>query len=173
MHRDSLNLNFLLRSVLFVHLYNLHLCQCRQAIIPQDVTKDSILPIQMWSLLKAYEKLAAVRRRTLVGHADNSSSIMSQRGSNFVFERIFPYRVATLGLRGRSTSLDHEVRYESVKERAIVVARGTKCKEVLCCLWHSLAENFNLDVTEVRVQSNRHGEQHCVSNVASSLDMLW
>jgi len=85
----------------------------------------------MWSLVKAYEELASICRGPLVRHTDNASSVVPQRRSNLVLKRFLPDRYAAFGLRGRGSSLNHEVWYEAVEERAIVVARGAKSKEVL------------------------------------------
>lgn len=62
--------------------------------------------------------------------------------------------------------------YKAMKERTIVIARGAKSKEVLvagkfdmfqagrgrtaylCRLGHTLTEDLDLDVTEIRMQSD-------------------
>jgi hypothetical protein len=131
MHRDTLDLDFLFWSVLLVNLNGFHLCQCCETVVSKHMSKDRILPIQMRSLVKADEELTTIRRRSFICHTDNPSSVVAQRRSDLIFERLFPYRDSPLGLRWRSSSLDHEVGYQPVEERAIIIARCAKSQEVL------------------------------------------
>jgi hypothetical protein len=131
MDSDPLDGNRFLGSILPIHLNPFHLCQCRQTLVAQYMSEYGILAIQMRRLVKTDEELATIGSGAFVRHADYSARVVPQRRSYLVFERLFPYRSAAFGLRGWCAALDHEVGYQSVEGRAIVVTGGAKCEEVL------------------------------------------
>ena len=112
---DILDFDFLLWSVLLIHLNRLHFRQGYETFVPENVTEDGILAIQMGSLVEADEELASIGRGSLVRHAHNASGIVSKGRPDLVFKRLFPYRLAPLWLRWRRPGLDHEIRYQPVE----------------------------------------------------------
>jgi len=90
----------------------------------------------MRRLVEEDEELAAVGTRPLVGHAHDAALVVTQRRQDLILERGSINRAPALwvlwGRRvGRSSSLHHEARYQSVEGRLIVVVRRAQSEEIL------------------------------------------
>ena len=69
--------NWLLGSVLSVHLNSFHLGQCRHTLVSDDASKHSVESVQMRRLVERDEELRSVRPRSLIGHRQHASSAVS------------------------------------------------------------------------------------------------
>ena len=155
MYGDLLDLDALLWPRLLVYRDLLHIVQ--HLVSFQNLAKHRVLAIQMRRRSECDKELTAITFRSLIGHADNSPSIVSQSGADLVFEELVGGVVdgrgsLGLGVRGGATSLDHEVRDQPVEGAAIVEARGAESEEVFGRLGNCFAEDFELDVTARGVQ---------------------
>jgi hypothetical protein len=131
MYCNAFDFDFLSWSIFFVHFHCLHLHQSGHTIVSKDMAKHSVLAIQMGCFIEADKKLTTVGRRSFVCHADYAPRIMSEGQSNLVFERFLPNRHTPFWLRWRGSSLNHELRYESMKKRSIVIIGCTESKKIL------------------------------------------
>ena len=52
--------------------------------------------------------------------------------------------------------MNHEALYVAVDQRVVIVSAGTQRKKVVCGLLDVFAVDFDLDVAQIRVQSDRH-----------------
>ena len=169
MNRNLLDPHNLLRPVLPIHLHGLHLVQCLQALIPNDLPKHRVQPIQVRCFIERNEELRPVRARTLVRHGHDPAAAVFQRRQYLVVEGAAPDGLAALGVVGcgrcGGARLSHEFGDEPVEGRFVVVAGCTKGEEILgwlarqrgwegirdaylCGLGHALAEHLDLDVAE-------------------------
>lgn len=86
MHCDPLNPHLLQWPVLLIHLHALDFGQRREALVPEQLPKDGVQPVQMRRGGKGDKKLAAVGVGALVGHAEDAPLVVLQPGADLVFE---------------------------------------------------------------------------------------
>jgi hypothetical protein len=136
MNGHPLNPHRLSRPILFIHLDLLDLCQSPQTLVPQQLPKYGVQPVQVRCGGEGDEKLAAVGVGPFVGHADDAAIVVPQPRSDLIVEGPSPDGATALGIiRGigmrRSTRLSHESRDDTVEGRAVVVIGGAEGKEIL------------------------------------------
>lgn len=136
MNGHPLNPHRLSRPILFIHLDLLDLCQSPQTLVPQQLPKYGVQPVQVRCGGEGDEKLAAVGVGPFVGHADDAAIVVPQPRSDLIVEGPAPDGATALGIiRGigmrRSTRLSHESRDDTVEGRAVVVIGGAEGKEIL------------------------------------------
>ncbi len=104
-----------------------------QALVPEHAAKDGILPVQMRGGGIADEELTPVRVvDALIGHADDSTRMMAQRGPDLVGEGTGPDGGARFGRPGgRRPGLDHEGWDGPVEGGVVVEGGGAEREEVL------------------------------------------
>lgn len=142
MHRHPLDAQCALGSILGINVDTLQCVEGAQADIPNDATKDAILPIEVRRRRKADEELATIGRRAFVGHAQYAAGVVSQRRADLVFKgraALVDGRAGLGRLACRRARLDHEARDQTVEGRAIVGARCADGEEVLSSGEHGLA----------------------------------
>lgn len=143
-------------SILLVDLNRLHLVKSVPSFY--YATKDSVLSIKVWGLVKGYEKLAAVGIGTFVGHAQHAALVVFELGFDLIFERLAIDAWTVLGRSGsRGTGLDHERRDETVKGRVIVGVGCAEGEKVVGRLGTGAAEEFKFEVAVSCVQRDGHG----------------
>jgi hypothetical protein len=156
MNLHALNLDRLLRSALLVHRDSFY----RIKSLPpfQHSAKNRVLSIQVRRRRIRDVELAAVGAGSLVGHAQDAASVVSQRDLDLVLEHLAVDRVALFcATRRRRAGLHHEVGNAPVERRAIVASARAQRKEVVGRLWACLAEQFQLDVAGCGLECHRHG----------------
>lgn len=135
MYRHLFNSKRLLRATLLVHLNSLHLRQRHHPLVANHLPKHGIQAIKMRRLVKRKEELRAIGAGPLVGHGNEASAAVSQRGSDLVFKGPAPDRLAALWVFGcwvgGCSCLHHEFGDQAVEGRLVVVAGGAESKEVL------------------------------------------
>lgn len=134
-YSNLFNSKRLLRTALLVYLNGLHLGKRHQALVADNLAKHGIQAIEMGRLVERDEELRAVSAGPFVGHGNEAPAAVSQRGSNLVFERTAPYRLAALWIFGcwvgGCSCLHHEFGDQAVEGRLVVVAGGAKGQKVL------------------------------------------
>lgn len=155
MNSDVSDLDTLLWTRLLVHLERLDLI--KHLVAFEQLSKDGVLPVQMRGRGKGDKELAAVGVGAFVGHAHNSTGIVSQRGADLVLEElvgrvIYGCGCLGLGVGFGAAGLHHEAGDQAVQRTAMVEAGGAEGEEVLGRLGHRLAEDLELDITLGGVQ---------------------
>lgn len=135
-HGDPLDPALLLGPALAIHLQRLHLGQRGHAVVPDELAKDRIQPVEVRRLVEDDEELRTVGAGPLVRHGDDPPLRVPQRRADLVFEGAAPDGPAALRVLGRRrvrgrAGLDHEGRDEAVEGRSVVVMRGAEGEEVL------------------------------------------
>lgn len=125
---DAIDTKRVLGPVLLVHLDSLHLGERGEAVVANDLAKDSVEAVQVRRLVEHDKELGAVGAGPLVGHGDDAAVGMAQRGPNLVVKGAAPDGAAALGVLGRRglggpAGLDHELGDEAVEGGLVVVAR--------------------------------------------------
>lgn len=152
---DTLDANWVLGSILLVDLDRLHLVKSVPSFY--YTTKDSVLSIQVRSLVKGNEKLAAVGIGTFVGHAQNAALVVFELRFDLIFKRLAIDARTVLGRSGsRRTGLDHERRDETVEGRVIVGVGCAEGEKVVGRLGAGAAEEFKFEVAVGCMQCDGH-----------------
>ena len=81
-----------------------------------DLSKDDMLPVQMWRRPKGDEELAAVRVGAGVGHAERAARVVAE-GPCLVFELAAPHALAVPAECGKWAVGNGEAHGEVWKER--------------------------------------------------------
>ena len=132
MNDDLFNPHPLLRSILLIDLDALDPVQRLPAL--EQTSENRILPIQVRRLVERDEKLAPVRPRPFVRHAQRAARVVPQRRLDLVFEgRAVDTRAVFCAARGWRAGLEHEGRDQAVDRAGVVEARGAEGEEVVGC----------------------------------------
>jgi len=99
-----------------------------------NLTKHSVLAVEVRSRAQGDEKLASVRARTRVGHAERTLFIVLKGSHELVLELAAVDGSAAGSSTGRVTALNHEARDDAVEDDVVVFAGSCQSGEVLAGL---------------------------------------
>jgi len=99
-----------------------------------DLTKHSVLAVEVWGWAQSDEELASVRARAGVGHAERAFAVVFERRHELVLELGAVDGSTTGSSTGRITTLDHEARDDAVEDDVVVFAGGCQSGKVLAGL---------------------------------------
>jgi len=156
MNLHALDLDRLLRSALLVHRDSFYRIKSLPSF--QHSAENCVFSIQVRRRRVRDVELAAVGARSLVGHAQDTACVVSQRDLDLILEHLAVDRVAFFcATRRRRARLNHEVGNAPVEGRAIVTAARAQSEKVVGRLRARLAKQLQLDVAGGGLECHRHG----------------
>lgn len=99
-----------------------------------DLSKDSVLSVQVRRGSQSNEELAAVGGWTAVGHGQDTLARVDERAVKFILKLAAVDGLSTTTSTGWVTTLNHEVGNDAVEDDAVVFACIGEAGKVSCCL---------------------------------------